>query len=105
MRGVLKQNISFAVRTLLKNKGFTITAVLTLALGIGASTAIFSVVYAVFEPMPYPNSDQLVRVWSRVRTGRCELGRARTVARGLAGICVPAWRASRVEPLEALRHE
>src|SRR5215213_4017333 len=68
--GALKQNISFAIRTLLKNKGFTITAVLTLALGIGATTAIFSVVYAVFEPMPYPNPDQLVMVWSRARGGR-----------------------------------
>ena len=63
--GALLQNISFGLRTLLKNKGFTITAVLTLALGIGATTAIFSVVYAVFEPMPYPNPDQLVMVWSR----------------------------------------
>ena len=53
----LKQNLSFGLRTLLKNKGFTVTAVLTLALGIGATTAIFSVVYAVFEPMPYPKSD------------------------------------------------
>ncbi len=70
MFGILKQNISYAVRTLLKNKGFTITAVLTLALGIGATTAIFSVVYAVFEPMPYPNPDQLVMVWSRVRGNR-----------------------------------
>src|SRR5215203_973269 len=70
MLGILKQNISYAVRTLLKNKGFTITAVLTLALGIGATTAIFSVVYAVFEPMPYPNSDQLVMVWSKVRGNR-----------------------------------
>ena len=70
MLGILKQNISYAVRTLLKNKGFTITAVLTLALGIGATTAIFSVVYAVFEPMPYPNPDQLVMVWSKVRGGR-----------------------------------
>src|SRR5215212_9463086 len=70
MLGVLKQNISYSVRTLLKNKGFTITAVLTLALGIGATTAIFSFVYAVFEPMPYPNPDQLVMVWSRVRGGR-----------------------------------
>ncbi len=68
--GALKQNISFAIRTLFKNKGFTITAVLTLALGIGATTAIFSVVYAVFEPMPYPNPDQLVMVWSRGRGGR-----------------------------------
>jgi putative ABC transport system permease protein len=66
----LKQNISFAFRTLFKNKGFTITAVLTLALGIGATTAIFSVVYAVFEPMPYPKPDQLVIVWSWARGAR-----------------------------------
>ena len=64
MRALL-QNINFGLRTLLKNKGFTITAVLTLALGIGATTAIFSVVYAVFEPMPYPKPEQLVMVWSR----------------------------------------
>jgi putative ABC transport system permease protein len=68
--GALKQNISFAIRTLFKNRGFTITAVLTLALGIGATTAIFSVVYAVFEPMPYPKADQLVMVWSRTPGGR-----------------------------------
>src|SRR4026208_2316915 len=68
--GALKQNISFAFRTLFKNKGFTLTAVLTLALGIGATTAIFSVVNAVFEPMPYPKPDQLVIVWSKVRGGR-----------------------------------
>jgi len=64
---VLQQNISYAIRTLFKNKRFTITAMLTLALGIGATTAIFSVVYAVFEPMPYPNPDQLVMVWTKVR--------------------------------------
>lgn len=65
----LRQNVGFGFRTLRKNKGFTITAVLTLALGIGATTAIFSVVYAVFEPMPYPNPDQLVMVWSKGRGG------------------------------------
>src|SRR6185369_16179013 len=70
MLGSLKQNISFAIRTLLKNKAFTLTAVLTLALGIGATTAIFSVVYAVFEPMPYPNPDQLVMVWSKTNGNR-----------------------------------
>jgi hypothetical protein len=65
-----KQNISFALRTLFKNKGFTITAVLTLALGIGATTAIFSVVYAVFEPMPHPKPDELVMVWAKTPGGR-----------------------------------
>lgn len=70
MWGALRQNLSYSMRQLIKNKSFALTAVLTLALGIGATTAIFSVVYAVFEPMPYPKSDQLVMVWSRVRGGR-----------------------------------
>jgi putative ABC transport system permease protein len=70
MWSVLKQNLSYSVRMLLKNPGFTATAVLTLALGIGATTAIFSVVYAVFEPMPYPQPDQLVMVWSREKGTR-----------------------------------
>ena len=70
MWGALRQNISFGLRTLLKSKAFALTAVLTLALGIGATTAIFSVVYAVFEPMPYPNPDQLVMVWAKMPAGR-----------------------------------
>lgn len=70
MLSVLRQNLAYALRTLLKSPGFTVTAVLTLALGIGATTAIFSVVYAVFEPMPYPKPDQLVMVWSIVRGNR-----------------------------------
>ena len=64
----LKQNLTFGVRTLLKTPGFTVTVVLTIALGIGASTAIFSVLYAtLFERLPYPKSEQLMMVWSRVR--------------------------------------
>jgi predicted permease len=70
MWGTLRQNLRYSIRTLLKNTGFTVTAVLTLALGIGATTAIFSVVYAVFEPMPYPKPDQLVVVWSKVQGGK-----------------------------------
>jgi len=66
MSGIFKQNITYSLRTLLKNPGFTVTAVLTLALGIGATTAIFSVVYTtLFEPMPYPKPDQLVVLWSK----------------------------------------
>ncbi len=70
MWGALRQNLSYSLLTLMKHRGFTVTVVLTLALGIGATTAIFSVVYAVFEPMPYPKPDQLVMVWSKVRGGR-----------------------------------
>jgi putative ABC transport system permease protein len=70
MLGALKQNLSYSIRTLAKKPGFTVTAVLTLALGIGATTAIFSVVYAVFAPMPYPKSEQLVVIWSRMQFGR-----------------------------------
>jgi putative ABC transport system permease protein len=70
MGSALRQDLIFSVRTLLKNRSFTVTAVLTLALGIGATTAMFSVVYAVFEPMPYPNSEQLVIIWSKVRGAR-----------------------------------
>ena len=70
MRGILRQDLTFSLRTLIKHLGFTMTAVLTLALGIGATTAIFSVVYAVFEPMPYPKPQQLVMIWSKVQGER-----------------------------------
>lgn len=63
----LIHNLRFGFRLLAKNLGFTSVALLALTLGIGANTAIFSVVYAtLLAPMPYPNPDQLVMVWSKI---------------------------------------
>ena len=63
----LLRNIRFGIRLLRKDIGFTLVALLALTLGIGANTAIFSVVYgALLAPMPYPHPEQLVIVWSKI---------------------------------------
>ena len=70
MESVL-QDLRFTVRQLLKNKSFTLTAILSLALGIGAATAVFSVVYGVLlDPYPYKDNNRMVHVQLIDKDGR-----------------------------------
>src|SRR5690348_2005398 len=63
---MLAQNIRFALRAFAKNPGFTLAAVLSLAIGIGASSSIFSVANALLlRPLPYKDAGRLVILWNR----------------------------------------
>src|SRR5580692_7444357 len=64
----MRDDLRYALRGMARNPGFALAAILTLALGIGAVTSIFSVADAVFlRPLPYPNSDRLVMVWDQLK--------------------------------------
>jgi predicted permease len=66
----LLQDLRYSGRQLIKNPGFTLTAVISLALGIGAATAVFSVIYAVLmSPYPYPAADRIVRLTTQSVAG------------------------------------
>jgi hypothetical protein len=61
---ILLQDLRYTVRTLAHAPGFAAVAILVLALGIGANTAVFSVTdYVLIRPLPFPESDRLVKVW------------------------------------------
>jgi putative ABC transport system permease protein len=64
---ILQQDLRYAGRTFARTPGFSVVAILVLALGIGANTAVFSVTDSVLiRPLPFPDSDRLVKVWEKL---------------------------------------
>jgi putative ABC transport system permease protein len=85
------QDIRFGIRQLLKIPGFTLTAIISLALGIGATTAVFSVVYAIMvDPYPYRSPDRMIHMRLIMPDGQL---------RGFLGITRPEWQELRKSPV------
>jgi putative ABC transport system permease protein len=98
----LWQDVRYALVSMQRNKGFTTAGLLTLALGIGATTAVFSVVYGVLlRPLPYPESDRLVRLSEEHPGGNSPLQQPL-----LSNLTYHAWRESRtLEQFAAYRSQ
>src|SRR6266446_3349616 len=85
----VRQDLRYAARSLIKNTAFSLVAILTLALGIGANTALFGVVYGVLiRPLPYRDADRLVQF----RTERNFAGRPRPVQTNFSLVDLEQWR-------------
>jgi hypothetical protein len=96
----LLADVRLTVRTLAKNRSFAAVAILTLALGVGANAAVFTVVNAtILQPLPFAAPERLVGVFETARRTEVER-RAVSYLR-----LVPAAKATRINPLAALRAE
>ena len=85
------QDIRFGIRQLIKMPGFTLTAIISLALGIGATTAVFSVVYAILlDPYPYKDAKRMIHMRLIMPDGQL---------RGFLGITRPEWQEVRKSPV------